>query len=143
MLRPNVFVSLLRHSWYSSSQGCVPPSDARSSLTKPVWSAPHRQTASEAVSARLSLQTHSNTGHYGHHKCRPRHTTSPAPRSDPQCARFSSPSSYPLSPTDTLVDVACHYCVHPPYLPLPSVVNTTFGPSTNCCHFSEYLASWT
>ena len=32
--------------------------------------------------------------------------------------------------------MARHYCVHPPYLPLPSVVNTTFGPSTGCCHLS-------
>src|SRR5918999_1740401 len=49
--------------------------------------------------------------HSGHHKRGPRPTTSPAPRSDPQYTRFSSPFSYPLSPTDRLVDVARHYCV--------------------------------
>jgi hypothetical protein len=49
--------------------------------------------------------------HSGHHKRRPRPTTPPAPSSDPQYTRFSSPFSYPLSPTDRLVDVARHYCV--------------------------------
>ena len=43
-----------RYSRYSSSWECVPPSDARSSLTKAAWLGPHRQKASEVVSTGLS-----------------------------------------------------------------------------------------
>jgi hypothetical protein len=142
MLRRKYSSRSFRHSRYSSSQGCAPPfrrlllpdlglcgrrRTGRRLRRRIAPGFPRSHTPSRGITA-------SNVG-------LAIRRTSPAPRSDPQYGRLPSPSSYPLSPTGKPADVACHYCIYPPYLLRPSVVNTTFGPSTNCCHFSEYIPS--
>ena len=128
VLRPNVFLSLLPPLAVLLILG------VRSSVRRPLLPDQGRVVGTPPAEGFgggqhwAFPQARSNTRHSEYHKRRPRPTTSPAPRSDPQYTRFSSPFSYPLSPTDTLVDVACHYRV--------TIVSPTIpATSERCQHY--------